>query len=196
MLVFTIVFSTIYRLSHQLNTVTSTFLCTWSSIGGPWGIRRSDENEHFGTHWAFWYLVVLQHFGEPARAACPLSALHIALPSLCDSLKKVNSSSSAVLRHTRTVPGVRFPCGTRYTCRPRDVGAFVQSASFESLTGVHKALLGWNVGPQIASGLLLTSLRRTLVRFLLSKARPRESSSWSSYKCTSTGACSRCKAGF
>ena len=71
------------------------------------------------------------------------------------------------------------------------VGTFVQSASFES---VHKAPLGGNVG--LASGLLLTSLRRALVRFLLSKACPRESSSRSSYKCTSTGACSRCKAGF
>ena len=42
------------------------------------------------------------------------------------------------------------------------MGAFVQSTSFES---VHKALLGRNV--ELASGLLPTSLRRALVRFLL-----------------------------
>ena len=41
------------------------------------------------------------------------------------------------------------------------VGAVVLSASFES---VHKALLGRNVG--LASGLLLMSLRRALVRVL------------------------------
>ena len=65
--------SAIYRVDAQ-SLYTVILRC---SIRGPWGIRHSDENEHFGTHWEIWFLVVLEHyFSKPARCVSTIRIAH------------------------------------------------------------------------------------------------------------------------